>query len=55
MVRHVISFILLCMYILTGHMVRHVNIGSTIKKAAHSIPMLDIEPSVQPITRTGEG
>ncbi|XP_067947750.1 activating signal cointegrator 1 complex subunit 3-like [Watersipora subatra] len=35
-----------------GHMIRHVNMGSVIKKMAHTIPMLQLEPSVQPITRT---
>ena len=34
-------------------MVRHAKMGNTIKRLSYAIPRLDIEPTVQPITRTG--
>ena len=36
----------------SGHMVHHVKMGSTIKKCVHQIPNLDLEATIQPITRT---
>ncbi|KAK3097478.1 hypothetical protein FSP39_009969 [Pinctada imbricata] len=35
-----------------GAMVHHVKMGSTIKKCVNQIPCLDLEASIQPITRT---
>ncbi|VDI49942.1 activating signal cointegrator complex subunit 3 [Mytilus galloprovincialis] len=35
-----------------GHMVHHVRMGSTIKKCVNQLPALDLEASIQPITRT---
>lgn len=33
-------------------MLRHVNIGLTVKQCAHQIPSITMEASIQPITRT---
>ncbi|XP_030580581.1 activating signal cointegrator 1 complex subunit 3 [Archocentrus centrarchus] len=35
-----------------GHMLRHVNIGMTVKQCAHQIPSITMEATIQPITRT---
>jgi len=35
-----------------GHMIRHVNMGARIKDCVSQIPLLDIDASIQPITRT---
>ncbi|XP_061631426.1 activating signal cointegrator 1 complex subunit 3 isoform X1 [Phyllopteryx taeniolatus] len=35
-----------------GHMLHHVNIGSTVKQCVHQIPSITMEANVQPITRT---
>lgn len=35
-----------------GHMIHHVRAGADIKKAAMEIPLVNIEASIQPITRT---
>ncbi|XP_052242448.1 activating signal cointegrator 1 complex subunit 3-like [Dreissena polymorpha] len=35
-----------------GHMVHHVKMGSIIKKCVHALPQLDLEATIQPITRT---
>ncbi|CAD5122095.1 DgyrCDS10545 [Dimorphilus gyrociliatus] len=35
-----------------GLFIRHPKMGSTVKSCAHQIPMLDIETTIQPITRT---
>ena len=40
------------MVIFIGLMVHHVKMGSTIKKCVHQIPYLDLEATIQPITRT---
>lgn len=39
-------------FIFSGHMVHHVRMGSTIKKCVNQLPSLDLEASIQPITRT---
>ncbi|XP_054637612.1 activating signal cointegrator 1 complex subunit 3 isoform X2 [Dunckerocampus dactyliophorus] len=35
-----------------GHMLHHVNIGLTVKQCVHQIPSIQMEASIQPITRT---
>ncbi|CAE1313527.1 ASCC3 [Acanthosepion pharaonis] len=35
-----------------GHMVRHVKMGSVIKRCVHQIPHLELDATIQPITRT---
>ena len=35
-----------------GHLIHHVSMGNVLKRAAEEIPTLDIEVSIQPITRT---
>jgi len=35
-----------------GHMIHHVNMGSRVKSCVEQIPVLDVDASVQPITRT---
>ena len=35
-----------------GLMLHHVKAGADIKKAAFEVPLIDIEASIQPITRT---
>ena len=35
-----------------GHLLHHVKAGSDIKKAAFEIPNVDLEATIQPITRT---
>jgi activating signal cointegrator complex subunit 3 len=35
-----------------GLMLHHVKAGTDVKKAAFEIPLIDIEASIQPITRT---
>ena len=35
-----------------GLMLHHVKVGADVKKAAFEIPLIDIEASIQPITRT---
>ena len=35
-----------------GHMLRHVAIGEKVKRAAEQLPMIALEASIQPITRT---
>lgn len=37
---------------LTGHMVHHPRMGGVIKRCVNQIPLLDLEASIQPITRT---
>jgi len=38
--------------VLPGQMVHHVKMGSVIKKCVHQLPLLDLEATIQPITRT---
>lgn len=35
-----------------GHMIHHVKMGSIVKKCAHQLPRLELEATIQPITRT---
>jgi len=35
-----------------GHLIHHVNAGHNIKRAAEEIPLVELEASIQPITRT---
>ena len=35
-----------------GHLIHHVRAGTDVKKASWEIPMVEIEASIQPITRT---
>lgn len=37
---------------IVGHMVRHVKMGSVIKRCVHQIPHLELDATIQPITRT---
>lgn len=39
-------------FYLTGHMVHHPRMGGVIKRCVNQIPLLDLEASIQPITRT---
>lgn len=48
--RRGISFIIIAS--LTGHMVHHPRMGGVIKRFVNQIPLLDLEASIQPITRT---
>ena len=35
-----------------GHMLHHVRMGGIVKRCVHQLPMLELEASIQPITRT---